>query len=472
MQKESLRKKIDEAKKAIEIGLGKNNNPELTAAIQSLLVIVEIMIALFLEKKVRKNSSNSGLAPSRNDGSNGNRNKKGEERTAKLGNQIANTKLTTTKEIISVEKCKDCGQKLDNEKVISTEIRKRIDIVYEIVEHTMVGESKKCNHCGHINKPKFPDGVHGEVQYGQGIKATIINFLMVQMMSLERIQEHFHGLIGRVISQAVMLKYVMQLYEALEEWEKNQIVNILASPIIHGDETSLRVNKENQWIHSYSAGNITLLFLHPNRGIKAMDDIGIIPKYGGILIHDCWQSYLSYENKKHALCGGHLLRELKFIEDSTKYLWATKMKRLLRLSCYIVAKRKDTSILTDTEYEKLQSMYRKILEEGEQEMPPVPEKTGKKGRVARSDAQNLWSRLSKYEDSILMFAKIKEVEFTNNRAERDLRSSKTKQKVAGCFRTAEYAKYFCRITSYIKSMRYRGFSAFEAIGLALEGKIP
>jgi len=36
-----------------------------------------------------------------------------------------------------------------------------------------------------------------------------------------------------------------------------------------------------------------------------------------------------------------------------------------------------------------------------------------------TDGQKLFVRLSKYEQSILMFARIKEVGFTNNRAERE-----------------------------------------------------
>jgi transposase len=71
-----------------------------------------------------------------------------------------------------------------------------------------------------------------------------------------------------------------------------------------------------------------------------------------------------------------------------------------------------------------------------------------------------------------MFARVKEVDFTNNRAERDLRVSKLKQKVSGCFRTIEMAKVFYRISSYIKSMRYRGYSSLEAISLAMKGNIP
>jgi transposase len=69
-----------------------------------------------------------------------------------------------------------------------------------------------------------------------------------------------------------------------------------------------------------------------------------------------------------------------------------------------------------------------------------------------------------------MFTQIKEVNFTNNRAERDFRCSKTKQKVSGGFRTLKYAMAYVRITSFIKTMRYQGYSSFEAINLKLAGK--
>ena len=63
-----------------------------------------------------------------------------------------------------------------------------------------------------------------------------------------------------------------------------------------------------------------------------------------------------------------------------------------------------------------------------------------------------------------------DVAFTNNRAERDLRMSKVKQKVSGCFRTRKYAEAYCRISSYLQSMANQGYNPLVAIQIALAGR--
>lgn len=471
MGKDSIREKIKSLEEESKTILtSKGISPEVKMFINSLLSILEIVVAVLLEKKTRKNSSNSGLAPSRNNGPNGNRNKSQTERQ-KLGSQIDNTRSVENTETTTPIDCTECGRNLNRVLVKTTETRKKIDIIYEVVTTTIVSEIKECPDCGTTNKGPFPHDFNGPLQYGIGIKAMIINFSIVQMMSLERIQEYLKGLIGSFISQAIMLKYIAQLSKNLEAWEKKQIGKVLQSESLYCDETSIRVNKVNHWIHSYSTGTITLQFVHASRGTNAIEEIGIIPRYKGVAIHDCWASYLTYKHIDHGLCGSHLLRELKFIEDSTGKKWATKMKILLKEAAQKVGERKQRRILTNSEYKSLQSRYRNALTRALSELPSF-EKNNSKGRPKHTDAQNLWLRLSEHEDSVLRFARNKHVDFTNNRSERDLRSSKTKQKVAGCFRSLEYAQYYCRITGYIKSMRYRGYSAFESICLALQGNIP
>ena len=299
----------------------------------------------------------------------------------------------------------------------------------------------------------------------------MLNLLIAQMLSLKRVQQTIHTLIGLAISQATVLKYVLQLHLALERWETTAVKQLLTAPVMHVDETSLRVDKKNYWIHVCSAGEITLKFVHEKRGQEAIGAIGVIPRYGGIIIHDCWASYLAYDHCGHGLCGAHLLRELTFVVEANGYAWAKNMKRLLQHTCQKVAQRKRKT-LSAREYENLRKHYRNILTRGERELPPIPTRqNGKRGRVAKSDAHNLWERLKAHESAVLLFATDPHVPFTNNRAERDLRMSKVKQKVSGCFRNPQFAAAYCRISSYLQTMANRGYNPLVAIQMALSGQL-
>jgi len=72
---------------------------------------------------------------------------------------------------------------------------------------------------------------------------------------------------------------------------------------------------------------------------------------------------------------------------------------------------------------------------------------------------------------VLLFASNPHVSFTNNRAERDLRMAKVKQKVSGCFRNSDYAHAYCRISSYLQTMANKGHNPLIAIQMALAGEI-
>ena len=295
--------------------------------------------------------------------------------------------------------------------------------------------------------------------------------MMSHMVAINRVQKLVKSMIGITLSEASLLKFALRLHQALTPWEQNMTEKILNMKAIHVDETSLRVDQKNHWIHVYAAEDITLKMLHRRRGKIAINDINIIPRYGGIIIHDCWASYLTYPNCGHGLCGSHLLRELTFMVDSNDYLWAKKIKSLWQDTCRTVAKRQSKK-LTTSEYANLQWRYRNALTRGEKELPAIPPKpSGQRGKLAKSDAHNLLERLREYEAAVLLFAKNPHVAFTNNRAEQDLRMAKVKQKVSGCFRTQMYAEAYCRISSYLQTMANKGFNPLIAIQMALSGEL-
>jgi len=474
VNKQSLRQELDALKGRFEqlVADGKMAG-ESRALVEALLMLLELLMAVFMEKHTPKTSTNSSKPSSQTTQDETAISRSGRHGKGKALDQAhcANTRTVETVQTFQVSFCEHCGEDLRQLPCRGHERRTKIDIVFEKVVVHVDAEVKRCPQCRTQTRAPFPEAFSGAVHYGAGIKAYALNLLCAQMLSLKRVQQSIQTLIGLAISEATILKYVLQLHQALERWEQAAIERLLAMPAMHVDETSLRVEGKNHWIHVCSAGDITLKCLHPKRGQEAMEDLGVIPRYGGVIIHDCWASYLAYEHCSHGLCGAHLLRELTFIVDADGYPWAANMKRLLQQTCARVSQRKRKK-LTRREYAKLQKRYRNILTRGEKQLPPIPPRqNGQRGRIAKSDAHNLWERLKEHETAVLLFATDSDVAFTNNRAERDLRMSKVKQKVSGCFRTRLYAEAYCRISSYLQTMANHGYNPLLAIQMALSGEL-
>ena len=449
-------------------------NSETKFLMSSMFMIMELMLSIFLEKKTRKDNKNSSIPSSQTDkdesaldphnGSKG----KGKKENSKAVN---NTRTTETVSVIEVFNCDSCGEDLTDIESTEKERRTKIDIIFEKVVEHVDAQIKQCPSCKAKTKGAFPGNMHGPLQYGNGLKAFVINLLVCQMVALNRVQKLVKSMMDVTLCEASLLKFVLRLHQALEQWETSAKEELLKMPAMNVDETSLRVDSKNHWIHVYSSGDITLKCLHKGRGIKAIDDIDIVPRYTGVIIHDCWASYFSYKHCGHGLCGSHLMRELTFIVDSNGYAWAKNMKNLLKETCSTVSKTKEKK-LNEQDYKNLLKRFRNIMTRGEKELPPIPTKTtGKRGRIAKSDAHNLWQRLKDNEEAVLMFAKQAHVSFTNNRAERDLRMAKVKQKVSGCFRTLIYAEAYCRISSYLQTMASKGYNPLIAIQMALASQI-
>ncbi|MEI8126038.1 MAG: IS66 family transposase, partial [Parachlamydiaceae bacterium] len=432
VDKQSVRDEFDKIKSGFQeqVAAGKVST-EVATLFNTLMMLFNIILTIFMEKSTKKTSAHSSIPPSQtppDDTSTTNKSKADDDKEKPKVTVVGNTRTVETVTFLPALTCDRCDEDLRGVACECIERRTKIDIIFEKTEEHVDVEVKQCPACDSTVKAQFPDDMPGPLQYGNGIKAYVIQLLVAQMISLNRVVDMVAALIGRALSEATLLSYVMRLYFALESWENNAKLELMAAQCIHVDETSLRVDKKNHWIHVYSSGDTTIKFLHQKRGKEAIEFIEIIPLYGGIIIHDCWASYLSYGHLEHGLCGSHLLRELTFIIDSNGYRWAKKMKRLLQRVCKMVSRRKEKCLTAD-EYLKLQRLYKKILAAGKKELPPTPEKpTKRRGKVAKSDAHNLWERLDKYETSLLLFAKHPHVPFTNNRAARDLRMTKVKQK--------------------------------------------
>ncbi|MCB0704077.1 MAG: IS66 family transposase [Saprospiraceae bacterium] len=231
----------------------------------------------------------------------------------------------------------------------------------------------------------------------------------------------------------------------------------------HGDETGMRVNGKLLWLHNLSTSWYTYVFRHERRGKIATESASsILPAYSGILVHDCYASYFKLPDCQHAPCSAHLLRELQgLIERDTP--WAAQMHQLL-LDLY----KKVQSGYRLTKRHKLWRQYDQICTTADEyEGPPIK---NPRGKPKQTKGRNLFDRLVKYKEAVLLFATMPDVPFTNNQAERDIRPAMIKQKNAGCFRTEKGSDRFCRIYSFLSMMRKLQRNVFNELFDLFEGQ--
>ena len=150
---------------------------------------------------------------------------------------------------------------------------------------------------------------------------------------------------------------------------------------------------------------------------------------------------------------------------------AKKIQSLLVKINKDVCESKDNKLSSEriANYEK---EYRAILAKGAEECPLAPPNPKKRGRTKQTKSRNLLDRLRDFEGDTLRFMKESIVPFTNNLAENDLRMTKVQQKISGCFRSLEGAKYFCRIRSYLLTCQKNGIKPTDGLQMLFEGKLP
>ena len=341
---------------------------ETGVLMSAVFVLLELMVAIFLEKTTRKGSANSSIPSSQNttaddsaaDTAPGTKSKG----PGGQGQRFAGSRTVETETVSPVTTCGCCGQDLSGVAAHAHERRTRIDIVFA-EEHRTCRRRDQDVSCVREDDQgglrRRPDGPRCSTGYG--VKAYVVNLLVCQMVSLNRAAKLMHSMLGQLLSEATMLRHVMELHVALARWEAATVEALLAAPVIHLDETSMKVDGANQWVHVVSAGDLVLKRLHPNRGLEAMRAHDLIPRYGGVKVHDCWAAYLSgeFSGSRTALCGAHLLRELAFVEDSNGYVWAGNVRRLLQQACHEVSE-SEAKCLDGLGYARLQRRYREPVD--------------------------------------------------------------------------------------------------------------
>ena len=433
-----------------------------------------------LRDQLAKNSQNSGKPPS-SDGLKKPRRsslrRKGSRPTGgqagHVGHTLAMVAEANVVEVHEVRACPHCAADLAWVAPCEHERRQVFDIPpvqLTVTEHR--AEVKICPGCGERVKGDFPASVNQPVQYGPRLKAQASYLNTYQLIPLARTCELIGDFYNHKPAEALVLNANDAVSAEIEPSLQAVQRQLLASDVVHFDESGLRVEGQLNWLHVASTATLTYYTVHPKRGQQAMDDMGILPKFRGRAVHDHWHSYLTYDGCLHALCNAHHLRELQFIAEQYKQAWAEKMiQLLLDIKAEVDTAASGQMSLAPDRLIHFEQRYDSLIAQGLQLNPPPAQPPPKKrGRKKQSPPKNLLDRLQRHKSQVLAFMYDFRVPFDNNLAERDVRMIKVKQKVSGAFRTRSGAETFCALRSYISTSRKHGINVIDAIQQALAGQ--
>jgi len=331
-----------------------------------------------------------------------------------------------------------------------------LEIRAEVTEHrSYTGVCGRC-HAKIENETPLQD----TITYGENVKAFVAMLSSEGLVSISRIQAMLNEITDGAInlSEGTIAKWNEELSGKLAPFIEEMKEKLLTQPVLRKDETGIRIANSLQWLHVLSNEVYTLYFAHKKRGNEADQEIGILPMYSGVLVHDHMKGLYSF-SCGHAECNAHILRYLKSAAETNKCEWAVAMTTFLTEANNNVKEHKARNIpaLDDAAVAGYHARYDEILEQGRLEFFQGENKD------INSEGMKLLRRLKEYKREHLRFLSDFQVPFDNNLAERDLRMIKSKTKVSGCFRGNEGGAVFANIKSYTSTLRKNSMNIFNGL---------
>ncbi len=443
---------------------------DMFLALQERLVQLEARVK-DLEAQLARNSSNSGKPPSSDGLSKPNpkslRSPSGRKPGGQPGHPGQTLQRVKNPDHILIHElavCPQCGGGLGREPALDYERHQVFDLPpqpLEATEHRC--EIKDCPHCGAQVCAEFPPGASAPVQYGPRFQGLMVYLSDQQFLPYDRLAQFCEDLFGQPLSAGTLVATKERIFQKLEPFAQAVATQVPQAPVVHLDESGLRVAGTLHWLHVASTAALTFYGVHPKRGAEAMDAFGIVGACRQWVVHDHWKAYFSYQQCLHALCNEHLLRELKFLWEEQQEVWAQQLSQLL---VALHRRRQQQGEFSQRQFKRALKNYHAVVRRGRCRHP---RRASGQGRCAQSKAANLLDRLEDFDCNILAFLWDERVPFTNNQAEQDIRMIKVRQKISGCFRTLKGAQIFCRIRSYLSTCRKQGHNLWEAIQKAVAG---
>lgn len=349
-----------------------------------------------------------------------------------------------------------CGESLETVEGEVVDRRQEIDIppIKPIVtEHRLI--EKTCPCCNKKSTGKFPEHIRSLIQFGINTIVAVIYFNVVHHIPFQRTTKILKDMFQLDLSEGTVENF-LNFTEAKALKYYDQIKDLIKeAPWVGSDETSIRINGETWWRWVWQTDNLTYFVSTASRAYKVVEEF-FGEDFMGILVSDCYAAQLATNASEYQLCLAHLIRELIFLVEVEKSMWAFKLIRFF--SKVIKAKK----IIWSEKFEHRDKAIESCEKELDELLNLVPIKT---------KSHKIWKRLVKHREKLLTFLKHKHVPATNNGSERAIRNAKLHRKISGCFRAEHAPQRHSILLSVLETAKKQGYSLLESCSLMLKQQL-
>jgi transposase len=462
----------------ILIEILEKRNGELTAQVADLSERLAR-----LERAVSRNSGNSGMPPSADDlpgrkapeprpGRGDGKRKQGKQPGA-AGAHLAWSEDPDDRKPLFPEGSCSCGRNLadaDDLGVVASHQLMDTPAVTAVL--TQYDEHAVACGCGRVHAAAAPAGAGaaGTVSYGPNLQAWCVFLLVMHHVPVERCAGIIEALTGTRPSDGFVHSMIARAAKAVRAVSMLIRALVITASVLCADETPIRVGPGPKTRKKYllvACTSLLTYFFLGDRSMKSFDAFVFPDLSGVVLVHDRYQNYDAIPAVLHQLCCQHLLRDLEDAAQSyPDAIWPGQAAEALRglIHAANTARGKGLAAVPDDDMAADLVLFRNAVRVGLSEIRPVP---GAKAK--QKPGRMLLECLSGREADVLRFLGDLRIPPTSNQAERDLRPSKTQQKISGRLRSETATRNRYAIRGYLETARKHGADVMTAIRDALTG---
>ena len=369
--------------------------------------------------------------------------------------------------------CQACGADVSGAEQSPCETYDRVEIPKIEPDVTRVSlHGGTCPCCARRFKAEAPAGLEPGSPFGPNIRAFVIYLRAVQGIPLARLRDALLDLFGLSISEGALVNMLAAGAAPFKAATSLIKARLLGGTAIASDETGVRVGRANWWLWVFHHGDSAVFVADAHRS-KA-----VVEAFLGDHRPDFWTSdrlgaqagwaeqarslakrslvrWRAEGKKEHQVCLAHLIRDVQYAIEAGDAVLGPSLKHLLERACAIGRRRTTLKPSTLKAYEAdLERRLDRIMALD----PTYPAGIKLKRMILKVRSQ------------FFVFVQNRDLEATNNGAERALRPCAVYRKITNGFRQEWGAHLYADIRSVIETARRRSVRATDAIRLTLRGQ--